>query len=119
MKEIKLSVDDKNSKKRMYKLNFFVPKAQKEEVKQALFALGVGRYENYECCSWECLGEGQFKPIDNANPAIGKLNTLEVLEEYKVEMICSGELIKDAIARLKEVHPYEEVAYEVFEIVEI
>ncbi len=103
----------------VYKLSFFVPEAQKEKVKQALFDLGVGRYENYECCSWECLGQGQFKPIDNANPTIGKLDTLEVLPEYKVEMICKDELIKDAIETLKKVHPYEEVAYEVFEMVEI
>jgi hypothetical protein len=103
----------------VYKLNFFVPEVQKEEVKQALFDLGVGRFENYECCSWECLGRGQFKPVGNANPSIGKLGTLEVLPEYKVEMICKDELIKDAIATLKKVHPYEEVAYEVFEMVDI
>ncbi|WP_304545874.1 NGG1p interacting factor NIF3 [Sulfurimonas microaerophilic] len=102
----------------MYKLNFFVPEADKERVKEALFALGVGRYENYECCSWESLGQGQFKPIDKANPAIGELDKLEVLPEYKVEMICKDELIKEAVKTLKEVHPYEEVAYEVFKMVE-
>jgi hypothetical protein len=31
-------------------------------------------------------------------------------------MICSDELIRDAIKTLKEVHPYEEVAYEVFKV---
>ncbi len=102
----------------MYKLNFFVPEADKEKVKQALFDIGAGRYENYECCSWETLGKGQFKPIGNANPSIGELNALEVLPEYKVEMICKKELIEEAITTLKAVHPYEEVAYEVFEILE-
>ncbi|QOP42162.1 NGG1p interacting factor NIF3 [Sulfurimonas marina] len=102
----------------MYKLNFFVPEADKERVKEALFALGVGRYENYECCSWETLGQGQFKPIEQANPAIGELDKLEVLPEYKVEMICKDELIKEAVKTLKEVHLYEEVAYEVFKMAE-
>jgi len=98
----------------MYKLNFFVPSEYKERVKKALFSLGVGRYENYENCSFETLGTGQFKPVANANPHLGKLNTLEKVQEYKVEMICSSELIKEAIKVLKEVHPYEEVAFEVF-----
>ncbi|MBE0515377.1 NGG1p interacting factor NIF3 [Sulfurimonas sp.] len=102
----------------MYKLNFFVPVEDKERVKEALFTIGVGRYENYECCSFETLGTGQFKPINKANPHIGKLDSLEHVSEYKVEMICNDELIKEAIKVLKKSHPYEEVAYEVFRIEE-
>lgn len=100
----------------MYKLNYFVPQDAKEKTKQALFDIGVGKYDNYEYCSWETLGYGQFKPVGNANPHLGKLNELEVVSEYKIEMICSNELIQQAIKTLKEVHPYEEVAYEVFKI---
>lgn len=102
----------------MYKLNFFVPVEDKERVKEALFAIGVGRYENYECCSFETLGTGQFKPINKANPHIGKLDSIEHVSEYKVEMICKDDLIKEAIEVLKKSHPYEEVAYEVFRIEE-
>ncbi len=102
----------------MYKLNYFVPTDAKESTKQALFDVGVGRYENYECCSFETLGEGQFKPINNADPHIGELDKIEKVKEYKVEMICKNELIHKAIEVLKEVHPYEEVAYEVFRIEE-
>jgi len=98
----------------MYKLNFYVPVENKEKVKEALFNIGIGKYENYECCSFESLGVGQFKPIDGANPHLGEINSLERVDEYKVEMICSDLLIKNAIRVLKEVHPYEEVAYEVF-----
>ncbi len=102
----------------MYKLNYFVPTDAKESTKQALFDLGVGRYKNYVCCSFETLGEGQFKPINNADPHIGKLDKIEKVQEYKVEMICKNELIHKAIEVLKEVHPYEEVAYEVFRMEE-
>jgi hypothetical protein len=103
----------------MYKLNFFVPSEDKERVKEALFAIGVGRYENYECCSFETLGTGQFKPINKAHPHIGELDKIEHVSEYKVEMICEETLIKKAIEILNETHPYEEVAYEVFRIEEI
>ena len=102
----------------MYKLNYYVPLDAKEKIKKALFNIGVGRFKNYECCSWETLGQGQFKPIGNANPAIGEINTLEQLDEYKVEMICENKLIEFAVQTLKKVHPYEEVAYEVFKMEE-
>jgi len=100
----------------MYKLNYYVPVTAKEETKKALFGIGVGMFDNYENCSWETLGHGQFKPVANANPHIGELDKLEVLEEYKIEMICSDELIHQAVKTLKEAHPYEEVAYEVLKM---
>lgn len=100
----------------MYKLNFYVPSKNKEEVKNALFNIGVGRYNNYDKCSFETKGTGQFRPINEANPHIGNLDKLELVEEYKIEMVCSDELIKKAVKVLKESHPYEEVAYEVFKI---
>ena len=102
----------------MYKLNYYVPLTAKEETKQALFTIGVGSFNNYEYCSWETLGVGQFKPLVNANPAIGQIDTLEVLDEYKIEMICKDELIELAVKTLKKIHPYEEVAYEVFKMEE-
>ena len=100
----------------MYKLNYFVPVEAKEKTKEALFNIGVGKYENYDSCCFETLGKGQFRPIDSASPHIGNLNELEVVEEYKVEMICEDRLIKKAVRTLKEAHPYEEVAYEVFKV---
>jgi len=55
----------------MYKLVFFVPENHKEAVKQAVFDQGAGRYEGYDCCSWETLGSGQFKPLSGSQPFIG------------------------------------------------
>ncbi len=100
----------------MYKLNYYVPSKNKEETKQALFNIGVGKFDNYENCSWETLGDGQFRPVGDASLHIGQLNTLEVLPEYKVEIICHDHLIKQAVQTLKEAHPYEEVAYEIFKM---
>lgn len=102
----------------MYILNFYVPINEKESVKQALFDIGVGKYNNYDMCSFETLGTGQFRPIDGAKPFLGEVDMLEKVEEYKVEMICSDELIIEAVKVLKEAHPYEEVAYEVLKMEE-
>jgi hypothetical protein len=100
----------------MYKLNFFVPAENKEDVKQALFDMGVGKYENYDMCVFESIGRGQFRPLDKATPHIGNNNILEYVEEYKVEMVCEASLIKKAVATLRKAHPYEEVAFEVIKM---
>lgn len=102
----------------MYKLTFFTPASHKEEIKDALFDLGVGRYANYDRCSFETLGVGQFRALSGADPYIGSIGVVERVEEYKVEMICDDATIKEAIITLKRVHPYEEVAYEVFRVEE-
>ncbi len=100
----------------MYKLSFFVPSSHKEAVKEALFEVGAGRYAHYDKCSWEVLGEGQFRALQGANPFLGEIEKIEKVQEYKVEMICNDEIIQRAVARLKEVHPYEEVAYDVIRL---
>lgn len=103
----------------MYKISFFVPEDHKEKVKEALFEIGVGRYKNYDKCSWEVLGSGQFRALEGANPHIGDVGKVEKVDEYKVEMVCDDSLIKKAVDVLKEAHPYEEVAYEVFKMEEL
>lgn len=100
----------------MYQISFYVPEIDLEIVKNAMFDAGAGRYKNYEQCAWQTIGTGQFKPINNAKPAIGLLNNLETIEEYKVEMICSNNNLGLVIKALKFAHPYEEVAYNVIKI---
>jgi hypothetical protein len=100
----------------MYKLNYYVPVEAKEETKNALFSIGAGKFNNYDNCCFEILGQGQFQPLKDANPYIGTKDEITSLQEYKIEMICSDKLIKKAVEVLKEVHPYEEVAYEVIKL---
>lgn len=102
----------------MYKLAFFVPVSDAEIVKEAVFASGAGRIGDYEACCFQTKGVGQFRPLDGADPHIGKVGELEQVEELKVELVCRDDLIRDAIAALKAAHPYEEPAYEVWKLAE-
>ena len=86
-------------------------------VKTALFNAGAGKIGNYDSCCWETLGTGQFRPLEGSNPAIGSYGMIERVEEYKIEMVCAKERIKEVIAALKVAHPYEEPAYEVYEVI--
>ena len=101
----------------MYKLYFYVPESDLGKVKEALFAAGAGQIGNYSRCSWETKGTGQFLPNDESDPTIGQRGKVEKLEEYKVEMVVSSNIAQKAIEILKAVHPYEEPAYGLIEIV--
>ncbi len=100
----------------LYQIYFYVPKEDANRVKEAMFKAGAGKIGDYEHCSWECEGVGQFKPKDGANPHIGEVNKLEFVKELKVEMVCQKRYLKDVIDALKKSHPYEEVAYGVIEL---
>ena len=103
----------------MYKLSFYVPDSHLEPVINALFAKGAGRYHGYDHCCWQVLGEGQFRPLADSQPYIGKAGQLEKVDEYKVEMVCPDTAIKDVVQALLEVHPYEQPAYEIYKILTI
>lgn len=100
----------------MYKLCFFVPVSHVESVKEAVFAAGAGRIGNYDCCSWQVLGEGQFRACKGSDPFIGEQGVVETVQECRVEMVCADELIQDAVNAMKHAHPYEEPAYDVWQL---
>ncbi len=103
----------------MYKLAFFVPPSHVEQVKSALFAAGAGRIGGYDCCSWQVLGQGQFRPLDGSQPFIGQAGVVEQVQEWKVELVVSDELIRQVVAALKASHPYEVPAYDVWKLEDI
>lgn len=99
----------------MYKIGVYVPKDFAERVKMAMFSAGAGKIGNYEHCSFEFSGVGQFKPLNGANPHLGQIDHLEKVEELRIEMVCEKTFIKEVIQKMKEAHPYETVAYDVVE----
>lgn len=96
----------------MYKIEFYVPENDLEKVKNALFEAGAGKIGNYDCCAWQVRGEGQFRPLKGSNPYLGKTDKIEIVSEYKVELVCPDEKIKEVITALKAAHPYETPAYQ-------
>ena len=102
----------------MFKICVFVPENDTERVKQAMFTAGAGQIGDYDCCCWQTLGQGQFRPLEGSSPYIGQQDRIETVAEYRIEMVCADECISDAVAALKESHPYEEPAYDVWKLEE-
>ena len=97
----------------LLKIEFYVPESHLEPVKSAMFAAGAGRVGDYDSCAWQTLGQGQYRPLEGADPFQGDIGKVETEPEYKVEMVCREALIHAAISALRDAHPYEEVAYSV------
>lgn len=78
-----------------------------------MFDAGAGRIGLYDQCCWQVEGQGQFRPLEGNQAFVGETNQLEVLAEYKVEMVCDKTLIKGVLTAMHLAHPYEEVAYDI------
>ena len=102
----------------MYKFCFYVPESHLDSVKTAVFKTGAGTIGDYQHCCWQVLGQGQFKPLPGSQPFIGEQDKLEVVAEYKVEMVCNDDLIQAAVDAFKAAHPYEEPAYHIWRLEE-
>jgi dinuclear metal center YbgI/SA1388 family protein len=103
-------------KKNLLKLIVFVPQSHSELVAEALFNSGAGHIGNYKNCSFITTGVGSFFPLSNSNPFNGEKDKVENLNESKIEVILPDYLVSDVIQSMKDAHPYEEIAYDVLQL---
>jgi dinuclear metal center YbgI/SA1388 family protein len=95
------------------KLYTFIPMADYERVRQAVFDAGAGYIGNYSEASFNTIGQGTFKGNEKAKPTIGKKGKREQVEEGKLEVIFPANIESRVVAALKSAHTYEEVAYDI------
>ena len=98
------------------KLTVYVPLPDADRVRAALAAAGAGRIGDYDHASFSTPGEGRFRPLEGANPAIGEVGQVEVVEEVRVEVVLPRRLRAAVVEAMLAVHPYEEPAYDVVEL---
>lgn len=98
------------------KLICFVPTDNTEEVMKSMFDAGAGNIGDYSECSFKTIGQGSFKPGTNASPVEGSVGEQSRIEEHKLEVIVSNHKLKDVLKAMKSAHPYEEVPYEMYSI---
>lgn len=98
----------------MVKIVVFVPITHTKQVREAIGKNEAGIIGNYEYCTFSTKGIGRFKPKKGANPFIGKIGEIKEVEEERIEFICQKSKAKKIIKVMKEAHPYEEVAFDVY-----
>jgi hypothetical protein len=102
-----------------HKLVWFVPREALDATRDAVFAAGGGRIGQYERCSWYAAGTGTFLAGEGASPAVGEVGREERVAELRVETVVPSERAADVVRALIAAHPYEEVAYDLYPLVEI
>jgi hypothetical protein len=80
--------------------------------------LKAGKFEKYSHCSFSSLGVGRSKPTDQAKPFIGKLESLNEYPEEKIEFDVIVEDIEGVVKAMLSVHPYEQVVYDVYPLLD-
>lgn len=105
-----------NQQENYYKVQTYIPKESVRNFKNKLSENGLAQEGNYEYCFFESEGQGQFKPVDGANPTIGKINNIEYVDEIKVEFMISAnqKLLTENL--IKQHHPYETPVYDFIEM---
>ncbi|HEX2535576.1 MAG TPA: Nif3-like dinuclear metal center hexameric protein [Chitinophagaceae bacterium] len=100
----------------LHRLITFAPHDQAETVRQALFDAGAGHIGNYSECSFNSKGTGTFRAGAGADPYVGKVGERHAEEETKIEIVYPAYMQTQIVQALEAAHPYEEVAYDVFQM---
>jgi len=99
------------------KIVVFVPKANAAAVQDAMWEAGAGNISNYDECGFSSDGIGTFRGNETSNPSIGKPLVRESVDEVRLEMICEKWKSAEVIRKMIAAHPYEEVAYDRYPLI--
>lgn len=114
LKNIKIL--DKYKEEVLYKLVVYVPTGYENALREAINSAGAGYTGKYSNVSFRTKGTGTFKPEEGANPFSGTPGKLSEEDEYRLETVVPHAKLAAVIKKVQEVHPYEEVAYDIFRL---
>lgn len=103
-----------NLEANQFKVVVFVPEKNLDSVAQAIFENGGGVIGEYTHCSFRTGGKGTFKGSEKTNPVVGKKHRYEKINEIKIEVIVDSWKLNKVLEAVRRVHPYEELAYDVY-----
>jgi dinuclear metal center YbgI/SA1388 family protein len=98
------------------KLVVFVPLAETEAVRSALFAAGAGSIGNYDECSFGLAGTGSFRGREGAQPTVGQVGEHRRESEERIEVIFEAWKESAVLAGLRKSMTYEEIAYDIYSL---
>ena len=98
------------------KLVTYVPTEKVEQVRNALFHAGAGNIGDYSECSFNAEGTGTFKGGEDTNPYVGEPGTRHYENEVRIETVYPANLESKLLMALFLAHPYEEVAYDLYNL---
>jgi dinuclear metal center YbgI/SA1388 family protein len=94
----------------------FAPEASADALRSQLADAGAGHIGDYDHASFSARGVGRFRPLEGATPAVGSVGALESVDEERIEVIAPRRLRRLLVDVIRAAHPYEEPAYDVYEL---
>jgi len=113
LKDVQILAPKKNM---LRKLVTFCPATHVAQVQQALFRAGCGSIGNYDQCSFNTNGTGTFRPLEGSKPFVGDKGKQHQEVETRIESVFASHHESGIIAALLKAHPYEEVAYDIYQL---
>ncbi len=101
------------------KIVTFVPADALDRVRDSMASCGAGVIGAYRACSFSTTGQGTFFGDDSTNPAVGETGRFERVDELRLEMTCAPRAVALAVEALRQFHPYEEPAIDVYDLAAI
>jgi dinuclear metal center YbgI/SA1388 family protein len=109
-------VIDVTGQDQLLKLVVYVPPDFENAVREALVEAGAGWIGAYSHCTFQTSGTGTFMPREGTDPFIGRTGSLEKVDELRLETVLPASRREDVLEALLNVHPYEEVAYDLYSL---
>lgn len=100
----------------MKKITIHTPEKFTKIILETANKSGAGLIGDYDFCSFITKGIRTFRPLPGANPTVGEVNEINYVPEDKIEFICPDEFVNLCIKNMKKIHPYQEMAYDIVEI---
>lgn len=110
LKKMQVLVPAKNS---FFKLVIYSPFDSSSDIRKALADSDAGHIGAYDKCSFSSAGDGRFCAMEGATPFVGHIGELHTEKEERIETIISRHKLHDTLNRVRCVHPYQEMAYDV------
>ncbi|MFA6554281.1 MAG: hypothetical protein WCS89_02120 [Candidatus Paceibacterota bacterium] len=101
---------------RNVKIVVFVPETHTDVVREAMGKAGAGKIGNYSFCTFSSKGTGRFRPDAGADPHIGEVGKFEEVAEERIETVCARENLSELVKAVKKIHPYDEVAFDIYSL---
>jgi len=98
------------------KLVVFVPEEDADEISDAMTGAGAGVIGEYTRCTFRTPGTGTFFGGEGTDPYAGEKGRLERVSEIRLEAVVPAHAVNRAIVAIRNVHPYEEPALDVYPI---
>jgi dinuclear metal center YbgI/SA1388 family protein len=99
---------------KLLKLVAFIPETHLEKVRDSICAAGAGHIGKYDFCTYGTKGQGTFRGLEESRPFLGQPQTLEQVNEIRLETIIPESLKDRVVQALLKAHPYEEVAFDLY-----